>query len=475
MRLPGAVALTLGVFALHVSGAAAQRLTQAFRSAPALRAPIVTFQGHDPDPAAGDVVADAQNSLQAGPLILSPNGHLIWFDPLPNNGVARNVEVQRYQGHSVLTFWQGYGHAFGVGQDVILDHSYQPIGVVRGAGGFTADTHAFQITPQGTALIATYAAVPADLSAIGGSRQGTLVDSAVQEIDIASGQLLWQWDARAHLPLRDSYIGKPGKGAYDAYHLNSVQQLPNGDVLISVRNTWALYEIDKQTGNVLWTLGGKHSSFRIGHGAHFEWQHDAAMLPDGTITVFDDGAALTEHGLIKDEPQSRGLRIRVNLKSRRATLVHAYTNAPPLLSQSQGSVQGLPDGNTFVGWGSQPYFSEFARNGSELFSIRFPVPLQSYRAFRFPWWGQPTTPPSIAVTRTHSRSRVFASWNGATAVAAWRVLAGPTASAPGASVGTFPKTNFETAMWVRVAQPYFSVQALGTDGQVLGTSPVVPR
>lgn len=470
-----ALVLTLGAAAVNVASASAQPTTVTFHSAPSLRAPVVYVSGKDPDPAAGDIFVDAQNSVQAGPVILSPNGQLIWFDPLPNRGVARNVEVQRYGGQWVITFWQGYGHAFGVGRDVVLNHAYQTIAVVRAGNGFTADTHSFQITPQGTALIAAYAAVPADLSSIGGPRKGTLVDSAVQEIDMATGQVLWQWDAQQHLHLSDSYAGKPDKGAYDAYHLNSVQQLPNGNVLVSIRNTWALYEIDRQTGKIMWTLGGKHSSFRIGRGANFEWQHDGAMLPDGDITLFDDGAALTNHGLIQNEPQSRALRIRLNLSTHSATLVRAYTNRPPLLAQSQGSVQVLADGNTFVGWGSQPYFSEFGRNGSQLFSLRFPLPMQSYRAFRSPWWGQPSTPPSISVSATPRGTRVYASWNGATDVASWRVLAGPSTTAGLAPLGSFTNAHFESTTWVPSMQSYFAVQALDAHGNVLGTSVAVTR
>jgi hypothetical protein len=474
-RLLPALALPLSLVAINVGSAAAQRLTHTFHSAPSLQPPLVWFSGYDPDPSAGDIFLDAQNSVQAGPMILNPQGQLIWFDPLPNAGVARNVEVQGYQGQTVLTFWQGFGHAFGVGRDVLVDHNYRTIATVQAGNGYTADTHAFQITRQGTALVAAYRAVPADLSSVGGPRHGTLVASAVQEIEIATGQVLWQWDARAHLRLTDGYMGKPGTGPYDAFHLNSVQQLPNGDVLVSVRNMWAVYEVNKSTGRIVWTLGGKHSSFKVGPGANFEWQHDAAMQPDGSITLFDDGAALTPNGLIKNEAQSRALRIRLDLKAQRATLVRAYSNNPPLLSQSQGSVQMLADGNALVGWGSQPYVSEFATNGKQLFSARFPTPLQSYRAYRFPWSGQPLVPPSASATATNQGTRVYASWNGATDVASWRVLAGPSPSGPLTTVGTFAKTFFETAMWVRSLQPYVAVQALGAAGQVRGTSAAVPR
>jgi hypothetical protein len=474
-RFALALALPLSLTALNVGAAGAQQLTHTFHSAPSLRPPLVWFSGHNPDPGAGDIFLDAQNSVQAGPMVLDPQGQLIWFEPLSGNGVARDVAVQRYHGQSVLTYWQGFGRAFGVGRDVVLDHSYKTIATVQGGNGFTADTHAFQITPQDTALVAVYRAQPADLSSVGGPRQGTIVNAGVQEIDIATGQVLWHWNALGHLHLTDGYMGKPGKAPYDAFHLNSVQQLPNGDVLVSVRNMWAVYEVNKRTGRIVWTLGGKHSSFKLGQGANFEWQHDAAMQPDGSITLFDDGAALTDNGLIKNESQSRALRIHLDLKRRQATLLRAYTNHPALLSQSQGSMQLLADGNAFVGWGSEPYATEFGPSGAQLFSAHFPTPLQSYRAYRAPWSGQPTAPPSVAASATSQGTQVYASWNGATEVGSWQVLVGASPSGPLTPAGTFAKTFFETAMWVQSVQPYVAVQALDRAGRALGISAVVPR
>jgi hypothetical protein len=252
--------------------------------------------------------------------------------------------------------------------------------------------------------------------------------------------------------------------------MNSVQQLPNGNLLVSSRHTWAVYEISRATGRILWQLGGKHSSFKLGPGVHFEWQHDAQLKPSGdTITVFDNGAGPTIN-----ERQSRALVIHLNFKTMRATLVRAYTNDPPLLSSSQGSVQPLPDGNTFVGWGYQPYFTEFSRRGRELFSLHFPAPIETYRAYRFKWRGEPATAPSLAVARTKAGTRVYASWNGATDVAAWVVLAGPSRSSLG-EAAEFGKTGFETEKWVATTDPYVQVQAVSRAGEILGSSAVVSR
>jgi hypothetical protein len=463
------------VVAADASGNVATRhdvdaFTRSFRSAPGLHPPIVSVSGRDPDPRYGDIVTDVSNTVQPGPIILSPQGQLIWFNPVTGGRFASDVEIQHYEGQPVLTYWQGFGGPLPTGQDVILNDRYQTVAVVHAGNGYVTDTHEFTITPQGAALISAYQIIPAGLTSVGGPAQGKLVDSTIQEIDIATGQVLWQWQSYGHVPLTDSYTGKPGQGPYDFFHLNSIQQLANGKLLVSARHTWTVYEISKQTGAILWQLGGKHSSFKFGPGAHFEWQHDAQMQPDGTLTLLDNGAgAGPQH-----ERRSRALRLRLNFKTHRATVVRAYSNDPSLLSSSQGDVQTMPDGNVLVGWGAVPNVTEFSAGGRELFGLDFQGRVQSYRALRLNWSGQPTVPPGVAVHATHHGTTVYASWNGATSVATWRVLAGPnpTALKP---AGDFPKTNFETEIAVRSTEPYFAVQALGSRGHVLGASATAKR
>lgn len=453
------------------AGVAGNGLTQSFHSAPSLQPPIVSVAGRDADPQDGDFFTDAQNSIQAGPLILDPQGRIVWFNSLSGGRFATDVTVQRYRGRSVLTYWQGHGGLQTAGEGVILNHSYQTVAVVHPGDGYLADNHEFTITPQGTALMSAYRVIPADLSSVGGRRHGKLVDSAIQEIDIATGQVLWQWQAYGHVPVTDSYAGKPGNRPYDFFHLNAIQQLPNGRVLVSARHTWTVYEINKRTGAIHWELGGKHSSFSFGAGAHFEWQHDAHIQPDGTMTLLDNGAGPSG---LPQERQSRALRLRLDFRTHRATLLNAYGNDPSLLTSSQGSVQILPSRNVLVGWGAVPNITEFSSAGRQLFSVYFHSPLQTYRAFRRDWWGRPAAPPNLAVAAMPRGTNVYASWNGDTEVQAWRVLAGASPSALKA-VGRFPKTNFETTMRVSSNRPYFAVQALGRRGQVLATSAPAKR
>jgi hypothetical protein len=449
--------------------------THTFRSINWIHPPITWMSGTDPDPnSSGDIFADVHRAyLQAGPVIFNPNGGLIWFKPIPNRGAAFNTQVQRYQGQQVLTYWQGYtGSGYGSGQDVILNHHYQTVATVKAGNGYQADLHEFQILPNGEALITAYAKVPnVNLTSVGGPKSGTLLDSIIQEINIATGAVDWEWHAYGHVTLSETYAGKPNSNPYDFFHINSIQMLPNGTLLVAARHTWTVYEINMQTGKIPYNFGGKNSSFKFAPGANFEWEHHATMQPNGTLTLFDDG-----DGYYKSESQSRALRLWIHYKSHELTLVRAYTHNPPLLSESQGSMQVLPDGYTFVGWGSQPYFSEFDRGSStrQFFTLKYSPPMQSYRGFRSPWWGQPRTPPNIATAANGKSTTVYASWNGATDVASWRVLAGPGVGRL-TTVGTFPNTGFETTMNVSSTAPYFLVRALGAGGGVRATSAVVAR
>jgi hypothetical protein len=451
--------------------------THTFHSNPSIHPPLAWTSGKVPDPAAGDIFADVHRAyVQAGPLIFSPTGQLVWFNPIPNRGAAFNTAVQRYHGQQVLTYWQGYTNSgYGAGEDVILNHHYQTIATVNAGNGYQADLHEFQILPNGEALITAYAKVPnVDLRSVGGPKSGILLDSIIQEINIATGHVDWEWHAYGHVRLWETYAGKPqanlNANPYDFFHINSIQMLPNGNLLVAARHTWTVYEINMKNGKIPYNFGGKNSTFRFGGGANYEWEHDATIQRDGTMTVFDDA-----DGYYKSESQSRALRLSINYGAHTVSLVRSYTSTPPLLSQSQGSMQLLPDGYTFVGWGEQPYFTEFDKSSSrQLFRLKYNPPMESYRGIRSPWWGQPSTPPNIATAANGKSTTVYASWNGATTVSSWRVLAGSSRSKL-TTVGTFPDKYFETTMTVRSTAPYFEIQGLGSGGGVRATSAVVPR
>jgi hypothetical protein len=234
-------------------------------------------------------------------------------------------------------------------------------------------------------------------------------------------------------------------------------------MLVSSRSTHTIYKIER-SGAIAWRLGGRRSDFRMAAGSGFAWQHDVRRQPDGTLSVFDNGATPAVEKL------SRALILDVDEQAMTSSLVNEYTH-PRILSGSQGSVQLLPNGNVFVGWGEAPHVSEFDRSGRMLFDALLGRKYQSYRAFRLPWSGSPAEAPAIALTGRPGERIAYASWNGATEVRRWQLLAGESAAAltPVSSVRT---QGFETSVRTRAKGPFFAMRALDPDGAPLGQSAV---
>jgi hypothetical protein len=446
---------------------------QAFRSRPDLRPPTVTVTAHAPGTSPGELLLGPYSGPgQYGPMILDEQGRLLWFKPLlPAGSRAADVRVQSYLGKQVLTWWQDPLVTAGSRRAgiVIDDSSYNQIAVVRAGNGYQADLHEFQITPQGTALITVYDGIECNLAGVGGPARGAVADTLMQELDLATGLVRNEWHSLDHVPLSDTYVSpQPGslKEPFDFFHINSVAPMQDGSLLIDARNTWAAYDVEKRTGRVLWRLGGRRSSFKMGAGTATAYQHDAREQPNGDITFFDNG------GTPKAHPQSRAIELALNMQAMTATLVRRVEHAPALLAGSQGNTQALPDGSWMVGWGEEPWMSEYGSGGQVLFDAHLPAHWESYRVYRQSWSGRPSTPPAFALSRAGSKATVYASWNGATEVASWRVLAGASAAAL-APVAAAARDGFETAIPLASAPPagsFFEVQALDASGALLAAS-----
>jgi hypothetical protein len=290
----------------------------------------------------------------------------------------------------------------------------------------------------------------------------------VQEIDIKTGLVMWEWHALGHIAAGDSN-NPPQTYAYpwDFVHVNSVYPGSAGDVMLSARNTWALYDVDIHSGGFIWRMGDRRSSFRLGPGTRFYWQHDAAFQPGGLISLFDNGSDPPK------EKQSRGLLLRADTAAHKVSLVRQFVNpTKTLLAESQGNALSLSGGNWLLGYGRLPNFTELDSSGRVLLDGTLGRNVQNFKTTLSPWSGKPTTPPSVVAQPAGAGAvRVAASWNGATDVGAWRVLAGasPGALAP---VATAAKAGFQTTIVAPTAGPYVAVQALDGSGSVIGVSPV---
>jgi Arylsulfotransferase (ASST) len=423
-------------------------------SRPDLRPPPVRVVKRTHDTARGFVFIGPKGDVaQAGPLILDDAGHVVWFRPLDTRGVT-DFRVQRYHGRPALTWWRGSAKGKpGIGGYTIADASYRTIATVTPGHGLAGDIHEFLITPRNAGLFTIFNRIDVDGRPV--------LEGVVQELDLATRRVLFEWHSIAHVGLDESYAERPAKSStpFDYFHVNSIDVEHDGNLLVSARNTHAVYEIDRRSGRILWRLGGKRSDFTFGPGARFAWQHDARRLPDGTISLFDNEAA-PQVG-----PQSRGIVLRLDMKRMRATLVRSFVHHPPLVAVDQGNMQHLPDGHLLVGWGHQPWYTEYSSTGRVVLDARFGTDDNSYRAYRFPWVGRPTNGPAIVVRS----DTAYVSWNGATQVTAWRLLAGAVADDL-TVVRTVRNRTFETKLAIPGGTRYVAVEAFDSHGGVLRVS-----
>jgi Arylsulfotransferase (ASST) len=424
-----------------------------FRSRPDLAPAAIQIDKDSGRAARGDIfIAPQGGPLQDGPMIRDGYGKLIWFKRAPKKQYASDFRVQRLDGNPVLTFWQGYvANGVGVGQDLILDNHYRTKAIVQAGNGLSVDLHEFLLTGSRTALIT---AVYPVWRPTRHRHKRVMLNSIMQEIDIATGLVEFEWASLDHVPERYTYQ-RPWKNTrreFDYFHINSIQDL-GPYVLISGRNTRAAYLISKTTGQTVWTLGGKHSSFKMGHHTRFAYQHDVRLRSPTLVSMFDDGAGPPQvHG------ESRVLGIRLDFRRRRARAAFIFKHSPSILSNFEGDAQRLRDGHFFVGWGQDPHFTEFNSRGGVVFDAHYVAGVWQYRAFRMPWHATPLTRPRIAASRGGNRTSVYASWNGATNVAYWRVLGGRSRNRL-RTIKAVRRRGFETTISIR-SRRYIAVVAL---------------
>lgn len=494
-RLPAGVLTALVVFAAldfafaqHPAapiGAYTTDNTYSFVSAPGLRPPMIKASTPTDKAALAsgyilltdfyDVTRPPMTG-QGGPLILDNNLQPVWFRPVSKDVVAADLSYQTYDGKPALSWWQGNITATGAtlsGEYIVVNDHYQVVATLKGADGWVPTVHTMVITGH-TAWVTANKNMPMNLASYGGSVDGAITDSAVQEYDLRTGKLLQSWDALKHIPMTDTHAIPPTNGfPWDLYHVNAIQVVGPHTLLVSMRDTWAAYLIDTTTGKIQWQLGGKHSSFTFGPNTSFQWQHDVTMADDSTVTLFDDNCCQISGAgtYLAPNGPSRALTLRLNLADHTVSLGGQYQHPGGQSAAYMGSAQALANGNMFVGWGNQPYFSEFSKSGKLLLDATLPGSNVSYRVNQLSQWnGLPLTPPSAAATSAGGKTVVYASWNGATGVRSWRVLGGPD-SGHLSTLTTVAKSGFETAIPVGSGS-VFKVQALDAQGNVIGTSAV---
>ncbi|GLI72751.1 hypothetical protein PoHVEF18_000933 [Penicillium ochrochloron] len=383
------------------------------------------------------------------PTIYSDDGQLVWQGPNANYSA---LQPQMLDGEPVIALWTGYaGKGFGWGHISILNSSYDEIhrvtlnckehNFVTGLEPMDFDScidiHESQFTDNGTILVTAVNVTQADLSSVGGPRDGWIQDGLIYEIDIKTNEIVFRWSAHEHLdevPLSDVYapLGGSGVNKTDPYgypHLNAVYKYGN-DYLVSSRYMCSVFFI-APNGTLNWHLHGRTGGdFHLGIGASFCYQHDVRFesqnpervtlsMHNNDNTDFTGATSLTT-GLVLDV-ELQGSK-KVTVKSR------MWDADEPVYAQSQGSYQVLGNGHTLQDHGATPKIEEYDENGRIVMRARFGYDntMQTYRVYRYPWVGRPSNKPSVVACPSikSGKTAVYVSWNGATDVQSWKVFSG---------------------------------------------------
>ncbi|KAF5004220.1 hypothetical protein FDECE_9277 [Fusarium decemcellulare] len=478
-------------------GFASQRFRSSDIVAPVLN--VNHFNRDGIDDARYIFLGTVYGKMRAGPMILDARDFsLVYADQKYDNSYSSNVMM--VNGTRYLVFWEGIhnrGHANGYG--LVYDENYNLVynATAQGLEGALADMHEVQLTQDGTMLFTVYWNIPYDCTIMGGQANAMLMDSGFQEVDPVTNKVLFQWSASEHFTLEDTHARytegfgvKEGSG-FDFFHINSVQKTDDGNYLISSRHTSTLALIDGVNGQPIWILGGRRNQFKDlseGRATNFGWQHDARFYKNQShITMFDNHAEYT--GPCKQRPcRSRGLHLAINTTDMTARIVQEYFHPARIDSGAMGGMQKLESGNVIVGWGYTPSFVEYAPNGTVVMSAQrgkvgegFQADMFAYRAHKGNWTGRPKWLPSAAIDAPHKTTQnatVYLSWNGATDIASWAVLASPYANSLNGFdnvVAWANKTGFETAIFLgnRTNCRYMGAAALGKDGEIMGSTFVI--
>ncbi|KAJ5660531.1 hypothetical protein N7507_006982 [Penicillium longicatenatum] len=452
---------------------------------------IAPFPGQFVDP-------EHHGPRQEGPYIFRDDGELVWSGYTYYSIWAANFHKGQWKGQDVLYSFEGdhnpaYGH--GHGHATILNNRYETIRELRAGNHKFMDKHELQVIDGKTALIQVYQPIPTDLSRWGGSAdQQWIVDAIFQELDIETGELLFEWSSLEHISPDEAVLplnpGQAGAGwnssdAWDYFHINSVDKDAAGDYLISARDACAVHKINGATGEIIWRLGGLKSDFELGPNVAFCFQHHARFVSrDGDkeiISLFDNSAHGTEnhHGHeVHTYPISQGKVISVNTATWTAEIVQAFQPPDDLLAKSQGSTQLLPNGNALVNWGSEGAMTEFTSDSVPIFHAYMDSDLlgegvQNYRAFRFNWTGLPTEEPAIVAHKTSSGTAVYVSWNGDTETVAWRFYAVTDNYGSRSFLGEAERCGFETSLLLSGhIHMHVAAEAISGRGHVLRTTQI---
>lgn len=422
---------------------------------------------------------------------------------------TNNFRMQMYNGRQYLTFWEGSpasGH--GQGHGVMYDDKYQlaynlSINTLR----TKADSHEFQLTEDGGALLTAYETIrDYDMSPVGGPVDGVLQDSCFEEIDIETGETRFTWRASDWFSITDCPIGYNDESDYghpthgdgwDFFHINSLEKTRDGNYLVVGRRVNVVVLINGTSGAPIWQVGGKHNDFADlsdGMATNFGFQHHARFDNEANtdIVMFDNAElANKQPNPACKERCSRGLQIHLDFEEKTAKVVKQFYHPYSVQARAEGSADRQANGNMLLGWGKVPAFTEYSQDGEVLLDVQtgpwrgsIMGDAHVYRIFSMDWKGYPTWDPAVAM----HEGNAYVSWNGATELTYWALvstLCATTLNKLLTSQFTGNSTEelepqyvvyrggFETKLPLPAGSVYARVAALDEKGSLLGSTPLV--
>lgn len=420
---------------------------------------------------------------QVGPHIYDSDGSLIWAGSCDfgNTDAFDFKVVNTIDDQPRLSVIIGRGDGNKVnrhGAAHVMSASYQierNLTVLDDRGAF--DIHEFNILGNGkTALVTAYRPQYLNMSSLGFGGYGYAMTGGFEEIDIATGEALYDWRSVDHISLSESTVlieGPPGSPpGWDYLHVNSVDKNADGDYLISARFADTIYMISGETGKILWRLGGSMSTFRLENFRMYR-QHHARFIDQNSTHITISFLNNASDEVSQDEHTSDALVVILDLTAAVARAILRYNRPDGGLSRLRGNVQELPTGNYFVGWSQSGYQSEFTPEGECVMQARFRSDrFSTYRSYKYEFHGHPTTPPDLKALVYESQSSrkltvMYVSWNGATDISSWNFYAQASETSEPVLLGSAPKTGFETTFTSDGFMDWISVEAVHVNGTTL--------
>jgi hypothetical protein len=271
-----------------------------------------------------------------------------------------------------------------LGHYLKMDNQFRIVDTLRMIDGW-ADPHECQVLENGNKIFIHYYSRKMDMTDSVENGDSIVVTNArVQEID-PHGNIIFDWNGFGHIFFNEFYfhdrIDWENDESVDLAHINSVDKDSDSTYLISMRNVCYIARINKNTGNLMWKMGGgsgntlKLNSEVEGEAPECYVQHDARRLENGNISIFDNG------GFGREE-YSRYAEYRIDEEAGTATLVKVIRGEPDVYALITGSARHLDNGRILIGWGSgRPNITEYKEDGTK--ALELDAPACIYRAKKY--------------------------------------------------------------------------------------------